>query len=52
MEHSRLGRVETGPPARVLPIGTQKNTDTHRRAALRPSPENQKQAAFGMTSCE
>ena len=51
--------MENGPPARVLPIGTQEHTDTQavppaRRAyeserRLCPSPKIQKQADYGIT---
>ena len=34
--HGRLGRVETGPPARALPIGTQEHADTHMWEACAP----------------
>ncbi len=47
--HGRLGRVETGPLARTLPIGTKEHNNAHRRDALCPSTKIQKQAAFGIS---
>jgi hypothetical protein len=44
--HGRPGRMETGPPARTLPIGTQEHADTHRRSAC---AQLQKHSAFGIT---
>lgn len=45
--HGRPGRMETGPPARTLRIGTKEHADTHRRSAC---AHLQKHSAFGIGS--
>ena len=46
--HGRLGRVETGLFSRTLPIGTKEQIAAHRRDALCPSTQIQKQADFAI----